>query len=100
MHYIREETLKLFVLRRIFDVTAMFIDNADDFRRVVQKQRFEETEKTVKRRKRELEQAKKRIAELDRLFKRIYADDISGAVSHERFLKLSAEYEAEQKELT
>ena len=40
MHYIREETLKLFVLRRIFDVTAMFIDNADDFRRVVQTAAF------------------------------------------------------------
>ena len=99
MHYIREETLKLFVLRRIFDVTAMFIDNADDFRRVVQKQHFEETEKVVKRRKKELEQAKKRIVELDRIFKRIYEDDITGAISHERFLKLSAEYEAEQKEL-
>lgn len=100
MHYIREETLKLFVLRRIFDVTAMFIDNADDFRIVVQKQRFDEMEKAVKRRKKELEQAKKRIAELDRIFKRIYEDDITGAISHERFLKLSTEYEAEQKELT
>ena len=46
-----------------------------------------------------LEQAKKRIVELDRIFKRIYEDDITGAISHERFLKLSAEYEAEQKEL-
>ena len=43
---------------------------------------------------------RKRIAELDRIFKRIYEDDISGTISHERFLKLSAEYEAEQKELT
>lgn len=47
-----------------------------------------------------LEQARKRIAELDRIFKRIYEDDISGTISHERLLKLSAEYEAEQKELT
>lgn len=31
---------------------------------------------------------------------RIYEDDISGTISHERFLKLSADYEAEQKELT
>ena len=77
----------------------MFIDHADDFRRMIQKQRFEETEKAVKRRKKELEQAKKRIAELDRIFKRIYEDDISGAISHERFLKLSSEYEAEQNEL-
>ena len=47
-----------------------------------------------------MEQAKKRIAELDRIFKRIYEDDINGTISHERFLKLSAEYEAEQRELT
>ncbi len=53
----------------------------------------------MKRRKREVGQARKRIAELDRIFKRIYEDDISGAISHDRFLKLSAEYEAEQQEL-
>ena len=100
MHYIREETLKRFVRQRIFDVTAMFIDDAMNFRKAVFEQRFEEMEKAVKRRKRELERAKKRIAELDRIFKRIYEDDITGAISHERFLKLSAEYEAEQKELT
>ena len=47
-----------------------------------------------------MEQAKKRIAELDRIFKRIYEDDITGVISHDRFLKLSAEDEAEQKELT
>ena len=49
--------------------------------------------------KREITQAEKRIAGLDRIFKRIYEDDISGTISHERFVKLSADYEAEQKEL-
>ena len=100
MHYIREETLKLFVLQRIFDVTAMFFDDIQSFQNMVYQQRFEEAEKAVKRQKKELEQARKRITELDRIFKRIYEDDINGTISHERFLKLSAEYEAEQKELT
>lgn len=99
-HFIREETLKLFVLQRIFDVTAMFFDDIQSFQNMVYQQRFEVAEKAVKRKKKELEQAKKRIAELDRIFKRIYEDDINGTISHERFLKLSAEYEAEQKELT
>lgn len=99
MHFIREETLKLFVLRRIFDVTALFFDNAGAFMEMARMQRFEEAEKEARKRKREIAQAEKRIAELDRIFKRIYEDDISGAISHERFLKLSAEYEAEQKEL-
>ena len=40
------------------------------------------------------------VYELDRIFKRIYEDDIGGTISHERFLKLSADYEAEQKGLT
>ena len=100
MHFIREETLKRFMLRRIFDVTAMFFEDIMSFQKAVYEQRFEEAEKTTKKRKREISQAEKRIAELDRIFKRIYEDDISGAISHERFLKLSADYEAEQKELT
>ena len=100
MHFIREETLKLFVLQRIFDVTALFFDNAMAFEEAARKQRFQEAEKEVKKRRREIAQAEKRIAELDRIFKRIYEDDISGTISHERFLKLSADYEAEQKELT
>ena len=45
MHYIREETLKLFVLQRIFDVTAMFFDDIQSFQNMVYQQRFEEAEK-------------------------------------------------------
>ena len=100
MHFIREETLKLFVLQRIFDVTALFFDDAMAFEEAARKQRFQEAEKEAKKRKREIAQAEKRIGELDRIFKRIYEDDISGTISHERFLKLSTDYEAEQKELT
>ena len=99
-HFIREETLKLFVLQRIFAVTAMFFDDIQSFQNAVYQQRFAEAEKAVKRQKRELEQARKRIAGLDRIFKRIYEDDINGTISHERFLKPSAEYEAEQQALT
>ena len=100
MHFIREETLKLFVLQRIFDVTALFFDDAMAFEEAARKKRFQEAEKEAKKRKCEIAQAEKRIGELDRIFKRIYEDDISGTISHERFLKLSADYEAEQKELT
>ena len=99
-HFIREETLKAIVRQRIFDVTARFIENIMDFREMVYQQQFAAAEKDMKRKRREVEQAKKRITELDRIFKRIYEDDINGTISHERFLKLSAEYEAEQKELT
>lgn len=78
----------------------MFYEDITAFMELIQKQRFDEAEKDMKRKRREVEQARKRIAELDRIFKRIYEDDINGTISHERFLKLSVEYETEQKELT
>ena len=99
-HFIREEVLRKIFLNRIFAVTAMFYEDITAFMKLIQKQRFDEAEKDMKRKRRDVRQARKRIAELDRIFKRIYEDDINGTISHERFLKLSAEYEAEQKELT
>ena len=69
-HFIREEVLKQIVWGRIFDVTALFFDDIMAFREMMYQQRSVETEK-----------------------------DIRGAISHERFLKLSAEYEAEQREM-
>lgn len=69
-----------------------------DFREMVYQQQFAEAEKDMKHKRREAEQARKRIAELDRIFKWIYEDDINETISHEWFFKLSAEYEAEQKE--
>ncbi len=86
--------------QRIFDVTALFFDDAMAFEETAKKQHLQKAEKEAQKRKREISQAEKRIAELDRIFKRIYEDDISGTISHERFLKLSADYEAEQRELT
>lgn len=94
------ETLQQIVRQRIFAVTALFFDDITAFMDLIRQQRFDEAEKEMKRKRREVGQAKKRIAELDRIFKRIYEDDINSTISHERFLKLSAEYEAEQRELT
>jgi len=49
--------------------------------------------------RKELEAAEKRIAELSAIFKRLYEDSVTGRISDERFTELSADYEAEQKEL-
>ena len=46
-----------------------------------------------------LEAAEKRIAELSAIFKRLYEDSVTGRISDERFTELSADYEAEQREL-
>ena len=50
-------------------------------------------------RKKELDAAEKRIAELYAIFKRLYEDSVAGRITDERFSELSADYEAEQRQL-
>ena len=46
-----------------------------------------------------LAQAEKRLAELDKLFIRIYEDNVAGRISDERFAMMSKAYEDEQAQL-
>lgn len=48
---------------------------------------------------RQIEKDEKRIKELDRLFRKIYEDNVNGKLNDERFYKLSDGYEAEQEQL-
>ncbi len=42
----------------------------------------------------QLEQAQERISEVSRIIKRLYEDNVNGKISNERFMELSADYEA------
>ena len=53
----------------------------------------------LKRARKMLAQSEKRIAELNKLFKRLYEDNVSGKLSDERYELLSKDYEREQKQL-
>ena len=99
VHFIREETLRKIVLSQIFDITAMMYDNVDKFFDAVARQKIDEQAKEIQNKKKQMAKFQKRITELDKIFKRIYEDDITGVISHEKFLKLSAEYESEQTDL-
>lgn len=46
-----------------------------------------------------LEQAQRRTGELDRLFIRIYEDNVAGRINDERFSMMSRSYETEQAQL-
>lgn len=62
--------------------------------------RKEDFKKELAAKRRRLTQAQRRMEELDRLFKRLYEDNISGKINDSRFEKLSGDYEKEQAELT
>ena len=49
--------------------------------------------------KRQLEQQTRRIAEIDAIIQRLYEDVVKGTLTDDRFAKMSAAYEQEQKSL-
>ena len=98
-HYIRESVLERLVLRHIQMVTDHILHHKDYFVSVMgQQMRLESSEKIQIHRKK-LERNQKRIAELKRLFIKIYEDNAAGRLSDERFDMMSQSYEAEQKQL-
>ncbi|MBO4940030.1 MAG: recombinase family protein, partial [Clostridia bacterium] len=48
----------------------------------------------------EKEEAEKRIVELDKIIQSLYEDKVAGKISEERYIKMSDNYEVEQKTLT
>lgn len=98
-HYIGEKTLTNLVLesmRRVFLNIQAF---EKEFVRKQVESYDSDKKKELTAKRRELEKAKKRIAEIDKLIQRIYEDNIIGKLSDERFATLSNTYETEQKEL-
>ena len=98
-HYIRESILERMVLKHMQLVTGYILRYEQYFRSIMEQQlRLESTEK-LQISKGQLERNEKRIAELKRLFIRIYEDNAGGRLSDERYDMLSQSYETEQKQL-
>lgn len=99
IHYIRDIVLRQLVLETIQQV-AEFVQGFEPvFVYLFAKKNAEGREKNIRAMKLKAEQSKKRIAELDKLIERIYTDNVMGKISDERFAIMSANFEAEQKEL-
>lgn len=62
-------------------------------------ERGKKARKELSAKKRTLQKSKNRLAELDKLFKRIYEDMVNGKLSEARFQMLSDDYEREQADL-
>ena len=98
-HYIRETVLSHIVLKHIQAVTGYILRHEAHFRTVMEEQLRLESGEQIRIRRKRLERNENRIAELKRLFIRIYEDNASGRLSDDRFDMLSLTYETEQKQL-
>ena len=98
-HYIQEEILADLVLENMRNVISYARDYEDKFVQQVTDNTLAEQMKEQTLIKRQLEQQTRRISEIDTIIQRLYEDNISGKLSDERFSKMSATYEREQKGL-
>ena len=98
-HYIRGDALKQLVLKQL----QQFLSYLQQFERVFIRQQIDATlaerRYELSAKQKQIEKDEKRIKELDRLFRKIYEDNVNGKLNDERFYKLSDGYEAEQEQL-
>lgn len=98
-HYIREFVLRDIVLERIRAVTAYVREDAESFQEKWMQCRRDQQEQNIRKDKKHLAQLQKRLADIDKLLKRIYEDHVLGTLSLERYQKMAGDYEEEQDQL-
>ena len=99
-HHIRVDFLEQVVLGEIRRLTRFACRYEEEFSKAVSNYSKQVLSFQLEAKERELDTLTARDKELDRLFERLYEDNVSGKISDERFSKMSFKYESEQKELS
>lgn len=98
-HYIREKVVTETVLESMQRILLNVQAFEKEFARKQMECYSEDKKKELAQKRRELNKAKKRIAEIDSLIQKIYEDNAIGKISDERYATLSMSYEEEQQRL-
>ena len=98
-HHIGQSTLFQIVLDSLRSITESVQLDVDGFADVIREKVNRCDSKAIEKAKKESVKISKRIAELDVLFQNVFEEKVLGHLSEERYLKMSAQYEAEQQEL-
>ena len=98
-HYIGASVLERLVWKHMQMVIGFVSQYEDHFRAYMREKMQMDSEEAIKSQRKKLAQHEKRLAELDRLFMRLYEDNVAGKVSDERYIAMSASYEDEQATL-
>ncbi len=95
-HSIRTVILEELILQNLRKVVSCARDREGQFVKMVMDMDEKERSRGLAKKKKLLGDTEKRIMELNRIFKHLYEDNITGKLTDGRFQKLSADYEAEQ----
>lgn len=98
-HYVRVDFLEQVVLAEIRRLTRFACKYEDEFVRVVSQFSKQAMQSQIDVYQSEIKSLILRDKELDRIFERLYEDNLSGKITDERFKKMSVNYDVEQKDL-
>jgi hypothetical protein len=99
IHFIRTSVVRELVLDTIRRTCGYVRENEAEFVKKLREASAVQQADAAKSHKRAIVKNEKRIAELDRLFIRIYEDNTNGKLSDERFGQMSAAYDKEHSDL-
>ena len=98
-HYIREDVLREIVLERIRAVNEYIRRDVDGFQEEWLQCRRQDHEKNIRNDKKRVEQAKKRLSDLEIIIRKLYEDYALGHINLALYKKMSTDYESETERL-
>ena len=99
-HYIREYVLNEIVLEDLHRVTSAAREHPEKFAAYIGSKQSAELQREIRRQEKKLAAIRKRKAELDAIFKKLYEDSVLGRITTEQFQMLSDSYTEEQNLIT
>ncbi len=99
-HYIRKTVLKELILADLQRVLAYVKEHEQEFIRTAAECGEQVAQKALAQQRKELDKAKRRMDELNLLFRKLYEDMALGRLSSEQFARLTSGYEDEKAALT
>ena len=99
-HQIYNVQVEQILLTEINRMLAFVRERESEFVELLTKKNERDLNRQFREYSREVEQATQRITKLDGIIQRLYEDNLDGKISDERFAKMAATYEQEQKDLS
>ena len=87
------------VLLELKRMVCYLKDHEEEFADLLAKKTTKDYEQESRNRRQRLQELIARNKEVDRLFERIYEDNVAGKLTDERFMKMSQRYDEEQQQL-
>lgn len=98
-HFIRTDLLTAGVIQNLQKVTSYAANHEARFVKLITSQNEAGSKRKAAAMKKNMEEMQSRIADLNKIIKRLYEDNVLGKITDARFMELSQDYEAEQAEL-